>query len=466
MRRNKNFFLVLLSLILIYTGLISAAKLSLEEAIELGLENNKEIDVEQEKIRQIERDLTREIVSNDWQINLRAGYDYNFTVEDGDVSGGNRGINPNISGSKTLLSGLNLAPEISFNDELDPSFDIDISYPLYPQLPTPLAEEYYRNERKLLKAHRNLTEVKVSSILSWLKTYLNIEKMTARQEIYNESLKKAEDNLKKIIKQQQLGAITENDVLAAELSLENAKYSLLEAENRLEDTYYTILSGLGLSIEEDIVINDKNKYLDKVRNKVLSYAEEFLKLDNVILMDIIGENNSGLQANIIDREVLEQELKWLKKGNDPSLNLTASYDTDPEDLSLSLDLSYQLYDGGLHKMALEDKEKEIADNLSDYDDLYDQLKQELKQHLDKLELSQMALNREKLSLARSQHELEVAEKQLEMGLIDYLEYQEKWIAAAEAKIDIASLEDQLLFNRLEFVKFLDLYLVDEIIGGF
>src|SRR5690554_4244853 len=135
-------------------------------------------------------------------------------------------------------------------------------------------------------------------------------------------------------------------------------------------------------------------------------------------MDIVEENNNELVAYLIDREVLEQELKWIEKGNDPSLDMTLSYDTDPEDLSLGLKLSYQLYDGGLHKMALDDKEEEIADNISNYEDLYDQLKQELKKLLDRLELSEMAVKRGELSLARSEYELEVAEKQLEMGLID------------------------------------------------
>jgi len=93
------------------------------------------------------------------------------------------------------------------------------------------------------------------------------------------------------------------------------------------------------------------------------------------------------------------------------------------------------------------------------------LKQELKRQLDGLELSRMAMRRAELSLARSENELEVAEKQLAMGLIDYLAYQEKWIAAAEARITIKTLEDELFMSRLEFLNFLDQELLSELIGG-
>ena len=58
-----------------------------------------------------------------------------------------------------------------------------------------------------------------------------------------------------------------------------------------------------------------------------------------------------------------------------------------------MNLSYALYDGGQHKQAVEDKEKALAENLLNYEEIYRQLEQELKQKLDKLELAFMALRR-------------------------------------------------------------------------
>ena len=78
----------------------------------------------------------------------------------------------------------------------------------------------------------------------------------------------------------------------------------------------------------------------------------------------------------------------------------------------------------------------------------------------------MAYSKEKLNLEKSEFELEVAEKQLAIGLIDYLEYQDYWISAAEAKVNLKSLEDQLFIDRLGLIKFIDTGNIAEIIGGF
>lgn len=196
------------------------------------------------------------------------------------------------------------------------------------------------------------------------------------------------------------------------------------------------------------------------------YSEELLSRDMDELYVLIEKNNYKLRSNLLDREVMERELEWLKKENHPELSFEGMYNSSSDNLFLSLKLSYQLYDGGQHKMEIEEKEKEIKDNIDAYDELYNELKQELKQLLDRLELAEMALERGYLSLERSRYELTVAEQQLEMGVIDYLEYQDKWVSEAEAEIQIAVLKEQLFLDRMRFIKFLDLDLAYEIIGGF
>ena len=239
--------------------------------------------------------------------------------------------------------------------------------------------------------------------------------------------------------------------LLARLSLENARYSLQEAENNLENLRFNFLQELGFAPEEELVIRDNTSYLEGLRSKAEAHLEEFLAQDRSSLMELVKKNNARLEANLVEREILGQELDWLKKEGGPRVNLNSNYSSATDNLRVGLNLSYALYDGGQHKQVVEDKEKALAENLLNYEEIYRQLEQELKQKLDKLELAFMALRRGELNIARSQNELELAEKQLALGHINYLDYQEKWVAAAEARISLQSLEDDLFMTSLDFL---------------
>lgn len=470
---RKTLLISLIFSLILVTGTcsISAEEISLEEAIRLGLENNKGIIETREGVRNLEKELEKIEIQADWKLNLGADYTYNFADQvDGEFfeerSRDNNGGSLSISANKYYLSGLNLSPRISVDEDIDTKFTIDMSKVLYPRLPTGSMRNYQNTKIDLIKKREDLREVEINSVLGWLESYTNIKGMVSRQDIYTENLVKAESNLKKILERQKIGDAGRNDILAAELGLKNAEYSLKEAENHLEDALYNLSSTLGIS-QEQIIITDKNHYFDKLIQDAGNYSTEYLSKDINELMALIEENNNKLKSNLLDTEVLERELEWLKKEDSPELSLSSSYNSTNDNLSLSLNLSYQLYDGGQHKMEIEDKEKGISDNIEAYDDLYKELKLELKQYLDRLELAELALERGKLSLERSRYELEVAERQLEMGVIDYLQYQESWIAEAEAEIQIIVLEEQLFLNRMNFIKFIDLALAYElIIGGF
>ncbi len=463
---TRIFISILLFFIIFYypTGVL-AKELAIEEALKLGLENNKQLNETYKSIQQLERNLQKNNALLDWQFNLNADYSYVFGNDDSirqDLSNNSLGI----SAGKSFLSGLNIDPQIRITEDRDTSLSIRVTQPLYPGLPTETVKSIYRTEKELIKAANNLTDQEIDRIISWLDSYLNLERMIARQDIYRENLARAEENLEKVLERQKLGATVKSEVLTAELGLENARYSLKESLNQLEDIYYTIAVELGLPLEEELVFTDSNQFINGLRQLVWDYTEDYLTEDTEVLMSLIEENNSQLQALLIEREVLEQELRWLEKEDDPALDLSGDFNTTSEEFTVGLSLSYPLVDGGRFKIELEEKELEFKDNLERYNDLYNQLKQELKQQLDKLELAKMAIKRGELNLARSTYELDIAEEQLDMELIDYLEYQDNWIEAYEAEIEIQALKDQQFLTRLEFVSLINNQdLLAAIMGG-
>lgn len=478
LQQNK---IIILSTVLLFIITISAAvfaaDLSLEEAVGKGLANSNEIKEAKESVDKLKRQLDRISAQQDWQVDLDAAYSHYFLEKNTTtVPGSESSKNMSISASKTYPSRLYLNTEMGISEEdQTPDASVNISYPVFPSLSGELARNYYLKQKSILKAEMKLIDQTAGIVLSWLESYLKYTRLLEKYEVYLETVEKAENNLKVVEQRMEIGDAGKNQLLTARLSLENAKYMLEEAENQIEDARYTLVNSLGLSGDE-IIVTDKSQFIDRLRQKAFEITTDYLKVQDMVnkeiedstfnrLISIVKCNNYELQANLIDLEILFQELNWLKKEARADLNLNGSYNTDDE-LKVGLNLSYSLYDGGLYKEQLTEKELEIEDNKSNYDDIYNQLNQVLKQHIDQIRLSQMAFVKEKLNLEKSQYELEVAEKQLEVGLIDYLEYQEYWISAAELKIDLKSLEDQLFIDRLEFVKFINPENIALIIGGF
>ncbi|MFP4017605.1 MAG: TolC family protein, partial [Halanaerobiales bacterium] len=282
-------------------------------------------------------------------------------------------------------------------------------------------------------------------------------------------MEKAEENMEKVKARKEIGDAGENQILSARLGLENASYSLEEIDNQIEDAEYTLYKNLALSRSNGFIIKESDSIVKELQQEAEEKINEYPIHDDDFteqLMPLIIENNYDLIVNQIDREVLEQELEWLNKEDKADISFDSSYDTESEDLSFGINLSYPLYDGGQHEMDLKEQELAIEENLSSYDQLYQDLKQELKQFINSLQLSQKSVKRQELNLEHSQFELDAAEKQLEAGVIDYLDYQEYLISAAEAEFELKSLKNQLFIDRLELLNFIDRDNIAVLIGGF
>jgi len=464
--------LILMVSVLFLPHEVLARELSIEEAIELGLKNSDGMEESRRSLEQLERRLEEIKAQQDWQIDLGAGYSETFFGKDEELGYGlssrdGNGLSLQISANRSYSSGLRLSPEISIQEnegDTDTDFSIGLALPLYPALPDNLLRSYYTTEKNLLNARDRLLQQESSTIISWLEKYLALLRFEEKIMVYREGLNRAEENLKEVEERMAIGDAGEYQLITARMSLQNARYSLLQAEKQLEDARYSFALELGISPEEEITIRDENNFIRELRERSAEIAAGFQAMSKEGLMEKIEDKNNELKANLIGREVLEQEFSWLEKENDPALNLSGSYNSNSEDLRLGLNLSYQLYDGGQHRLSLEAKEEEIADNISSYDDLYKGLQQQLKQHLDNLKLSQFALDKEGLNLEKSLYELDIANQQFEIGLIDYSEYQDAWTSTEETEIKIGELEDDLLLGRLKFICFVDRDIFDEIMG--
>src|SRR5690554_7485708 len=108
-----------------------------------------------------------------------------------------------------------------------------------------------------------------------------------------------------------IGDAGEYQLITARMSLQNARYSLLQAEKQLEDAHYSLALELGISPEEEITIRDENNFIRELRERSAEIAAGFQAMSKEGLMEKIEDKNNELKANLIGREVLEQEFSWL-----------------------------------------------------------------------------------------------------------------------------------------------------------
>ena len=468
LKKNKLFlgtYLLVFILALIVTvgnANVLADDISFEKAVEIALENNDQIKNLENNIESLKRSNAMIKAQQDWQININANYNHIFEDENSNSSLNSMGNedNINLEISKNFKTGFSFNPSITISEN-DENLTIDINQILYPITETQLNKNLFKNNKELIKAEINLEKTKADKIISWLESYLNIIRLEERKLIYENNLKKAEKNYNKVKEEREIGEAGKQQILTAELSLENARYNLKEIKNNISLSKKNFKVELGFEESKDINFNINSPYITDLSNKVDSIVKDYLQKDN--LMKMVEKNNIDLIANKIDRDLLNQEMEWLKKEDDANINLSGSYNTESEDLRASLHISYDIYDGGKENLDIKSKEAKLEQNRDNYKSLYRKLEIELQSHLNKLSLNKDNVKKMELSYERSKFEAEVARKQFDRGLIDYLEYQEKWINSKEAEISLKSSKDNVLLNKLRFINFIN---SEKITGGF
>lgn len=461
-------FVFILILLFSTTNIIKADNISLEKAIEIGLENSTEIKDAENNIEQLKRNIGVIKAQKDWKIDLESNYSHIFEEDDSSQNlslenNANSSISKDsisISANKLYNFGLSFNPTLTITED-EESLSLGLNQQLYPITNSELENQLFNNEKELIKAKEKLKNIKASKLITWIQNYLNIVRMEERKDIYIESVKKAEDNLKKVKKEKEIGEAGEQQLLTARYSLEDAKYKLKEQKLNLNESKNSFKNDLGINEDLNIEFKNENELIENLKEKTNKLTTEYLENEN--LMKLVEENNTSLKTNEIDRKILKRELENLKKKDDLNIKVSGDYDTKSENITAAINFSYNIYDGGKHEIDVKSKKSSIKNNISNYKDKYQQLKLDLESHLNKLALNKDRIAKQKLNYKRIKNDLDIAKIKFERGTIDYLEYQEKWITTKEAEINLKSIEDTVFINKLKFIVFVN---SENLTGGF
>ncbi|AZO95876.1 TolC family protein [Halocella sp. SP3-1] len=449
LKMNKTYTLLILIILLFsINNITTAAPLDFEKLVEIGLENNDSIQDIQQDIAALERNIELIKAGQDWQITIDA--DYSRSEDYQDKEDGNDGT-LGLEFTKDYSSGFSIGPTVSItSDDYSPEYTVELSQRIFPWTPLESDKELYSQEKELEKLKKELAESRVSQLTSWMEAYLNLIRLQAKELLYKEQLKLAEEDLKEVIKKRDIGEAGQIELLEAELAVKEAEYQFKNTSKEFEEGKKDFYQDLGLSNEEELLLDENEDYLLTLMTKVSNFEIDPGK--NTELLQQAEGISYELLANSFEREVLEKELEWLKSESNTDINLTGEYNTaDEEGFTVGVNLSYLLYDGGQRKIEIADKEAEIIDLLDEYKRLKRELALEFEKKQHQIELDQDKLSQNELTYEKRILEEEIAKLQLAEGLINQIAYEENSLNRKDQEIALAEARDNLFISKLNLL---------------
>ena len=449
--------------------------IGLEAAIEIGLEENSTLQDSRREIENLQRSIDRLQASQGWNLDLWGDYSYysdddrpgmSEIMDNGSVDDGGNGGYDSISiglDSSRELAGFYLNPaleitgmetkelsDIDFEDDVELS--LSLRSDLYPRLPTQSERELRILEDNFLGLQENYQKEKVQQQLSWLNDYLELLRLQERLEIQDEYLAFTEENLVRTEKRQEIGEAGMYEYREAEIDNREAQIAYQRQLNILEQKKQDFYRELGLSPHKQIKLTRDDAYL-KESKQFLQEKEKEMLTDEKLLKKNLLDNSIDIKS--LTREIAraQTELEWVEKEARPELVFNGSVDVPDGEWQLGLSATFNLYDGGLSKMGIEEKKIKLADLQEDYQELRESLLLQVERRLAELELKREEKEIAGLKLKNKQMETEKSDHERKKGIISEREYRQLLVAEKDVAVDLQAAKDELLMEQLYLLEF-------------
>jgi outer membrane protein TolC len=446
MKTNKIGILILIIISLFLPFTVLAAEIEFTEAVEIGLENNDTLSDLESQIKAQKRAIKILEAGNNFQLSLEAA-DSELSESDTESLG--------LSLSKDYSFGLSITPGLEETtvdidtEDFSSEYYLEVSQQLFPWVPNDNAQERYAAERELEKYYEQLVTQRNSKVIEWVESYLNLLRLNEDIELYQKELELTKKELKDVKDKSTLNEASNLELMASELSYKEAKLKYDSAKKNFQENREDLKIELGLADEDEIILTEKSNFINKMKSKVEQFNFKAVATEELVAKAV--ENDYDLKSAEIERKKLKQQLEWTEKDGNTELSLVGNYTSADDDFTLGITLSHVLYDGGEHKLEIEDKEAEIEDINSDYQRLLKELKLEIKEKKNNLSTSQSSLENSEISYQRAVINSKIAAQEFENGVITELEYKEYQNSQMEAEINLKAAEDSLLVAKLNFL---------------
>jgi len=474
-RKSNSFFILFL---IIFTSFIltgenvQAKEISLEEALNWGIENNSSIKEIKDNIETIERSLTLIDTEYGFKTKISAnpiiagGFEEqtddnsNGIVEEDTSSESSSSPKITLKTTKLFPNGIFLQSEISIKEE--DLFDLEklsegpdsvfsATKNLYPVIPITTEQEKYLTSNNLLKARENLTWQQESKKIEFLESYLNLLRLQERLSLAKTNFQYAQDDLDKILKKIEIGEAGERQEIEAKITLKKAEIDFLQAQNTFLQQKNRWYLNLGLPEETEVLLVENSTFL----KEILEWADSLeLNLKEEELIELAVDNYYRIRNILLDQDSAQKEAEWNLTKNKPQVDLFGAYNGKDNSWGIGIELSYDIFDGGKQKIEDEGYQAKIENLKDDYLQIVSELKLELSDLINQQEINSLSLEEKLMSWEKAKLEEESYQIQLQQGLISDSEFQYRMLNWQEAEIDLKSVKDDILINKLRIAHFL------------
>ena len=474
--RKNNSFLILFLIIVINFAFVGenvhAEEISLKEALNWGIENNSSIKEIKNNIETIERSLNLIDTEYGFKTKISAnpiiagGFEEqtndnsNGIVEEDTSSESSSGPKITLKTTKLFPNGIFLQSEISIKEEdlfdleklsVGPDSTFSATKNLYPVIPITTEQEKYLTSNNLLKARENLTWQQESKKIEFLESYLNLLRLQERLSLAKTNFQYAQDDLDKILKKIEIGEAGERQEIEAKITLKKAEIDFLQAQNTFLQQKNRWYLNLGLPEETEVLLVENSTFL----KEILEWADSLeFNLKEEELIELAVDNYYRIRNILLDQDSAQKEAEWHLTKNKPQVDLFGAYNGKDNSWGIGIELSYDISDGGKQKIEDEGYQAKIENLKDDYLQIVSELKLELSDLINQQQINSLSLEEKLMSWEKAKLEEESYQIQLQQGLISDSEFQYRMLNWQEAEIDLKSVKDDILINKLRIAHFL------------
>ncbi len=380
--------------------------LSLSQAIELGLQNNYDLKV-------IRNDEKIASINNNW---------------------GNTGALPTISFSASLSEDLNYNDDEDYRSEII-SPELGLSWVLFDGFSARITKRRYEELESLSKGNTAiLVENTIQDIIS---AYNNCLVQQELVNVYDKLMSLSEDRYNRELSGKEIGVTTTYESLLAKTSWLEDKSTYLEQKVAFDNSVRTLNYVLGI----------KDNTMWELTSEIKSDLPDYTLAD---LSNKLLSNNTTLKNQYINQSLLAKETSLAKSNYFPTLSLNGGVsqtnrniyylENTPDtkstysDVTVGLNLSYTIFNGGQRKRSVQIANIEEESGMVEIEQMEHSLQNQLMQIFSTYEVQ-----KELVILANEQEEaaklnMDMAEEKLKTGVIDSFDFRDIQINYLNAAI--------------------------------
>ncbi len=484
---HNKFFLFFLLILIILSSEIStpatpAEAVNLMEVFPDAAETTPVLREERRQIIELERDIESLKAQSGWQLLTTGSYNTGKRQKTFDISEKSNNntelesfekLNLGLTANRSFISGLKLDGNVNISDN-EPfttedfsdkiNFSVEGSYQVWPRVPTEVDRNLQNLKSQLELVKAEYKRAKEDFYLELLQDYLEISVLIEEKELAKSRKKLAETELQQIQDRAQIGEGSKLEIKQLQLTVkqtENNINTLKRSINTARDNYR---QKLGETSEPDYDLTEQswNKLEDIYSDPaqaIISVSDNFGKL--VERKKSVSVSYARLQLEL---ERIRREQDWTEKESQPDINFSVgSQNLSESEWQAGINLSYNLYNGGIKEIEEQKYKDEIENIKKDKEDLSFSISQQLSGQFDKLSENQEQVETAELQFENSKLELEKQQLAYEKGTVDKSQIKEQRLDKEEEKLNLIETKKRYLLRQIELVSSLNFILMEEVI---